>query len=319
MAYTILSLIILILLLTVFVLRKTKRSPSEGKLKVTSLTDKYRSVYVNMLKSILGPKAKVLINWKNPQKVIYVIDFKGGIQAQQVESLREEVSAILAVAKMDKPDEVIVKLDSPGGTVTGYGLAAAQLARIRKAGIPLTVVVDQVAASGGYMMASVANKIIASPFAVIGSVGVVMEFPNFSKLLEKVGVKYSQYTAGEFKRTISPMVEPTAEGEQKTKEKLEKTLDLFKSHIKQYREQVNVDEIATGETWYGIEALDKKMIDEVSTYDEYLESKLLEFDVFKVKYEKTEKITRKLSLGLASVVNHVVEYWVDKTNFINTK
>jgi serine protease SohB len=314
MAYTILSIIIFVLLLTVLLMRR-KTPSKEGKLKITSLSDKYKSVHIRMLQSILPPKTKVKVGWKNPESLIYVLEFKGGVQAHQVENLRQEVSAILSVAKNEKPSEVIVKLDSPGGTVTGYGLAAAQLARLRKAGIPLTVVVDQVAASGGYMMASVANKILAAPFSIIGSVGVVLEFPNFAKLLEKIGVNYKQYTAGEFKRTVSPMVEPSPEGDLKTKEKLEKTLALFKNHIKEYRPQVDVEKIATGETWYAVEAKDQLLVDEVLTYDEYLDSKLVNHDVFQVKYEKPEKFTRKLSLGLASVINNVVEHWMDKNHF----
>jgi serine protease SohB len=316
MAYLILSVIILVLLAVIFLMRGKGSKTGKGKLTVTSLTDQHKSLIVKLLNNILPANTKVNITWQRPEKLVYVLEFKGSLQAKEVENLRQEISSILAPAKtfekFAKPSEVIVKLDSPGGTVTGYGLAAAQLARLRKAGIPVTVVVDQVAASGGYMMAAVADKIIAAPFAIIGSVGVVMEMPNFAKLLEKVGVRYLQYTAGEYKRTVSPMVEPTTVGEEKTKEKLVKTLDLFKKHIQAYRPQVDIDKVATGETWYATEAQELKLVDEVLTYDEYVNAKLFDCDVFKISYEKPEKLTRKLSLGLAQAVNYVVEYWIEK-------
>lgn len=317
MMYTILILTILFLLFVIYLMRGRKGRVNKGKLTVTSLSDQHKNIMVKLLHNILPPKTKINITWSHPEKLVYVLEFKGSVQAKEVENLRQEITAILAPVKnFAKPSEVIVKLDSPGGTVTGYGLAAAQLARLKKAGIPVTVVVDQVAASGGYMMAAVADKVIAAPFAIIGSVGVVMEMPNFSKLLDKVGVKYLQYTAGEYKRTVSPMVEPTVLGEEKMQEKLVKTLGLFKNHIKEYRPQVDVEQIATGETWYATEAQSLNLVDEISTYDEYLESKLTTCDVFKISYEKPERISRKLSLGLAQTVNYIVEYWMEK---IHTK
>lgn len=318
MGYAILSIIIMALMLVIFLMRNKEPRASKGKLTITSLSDQHKSLMVKLLNHILPPKTKVKISVAHSEKLVYVLDFKGSLQAKEVENLRQEISAILApVHKLSKPSEVIVKLDSPGGTVTGYGLAAAQLARLRKAGIPLTVAVDQVAASGGYMMAAVADKIIAAPFSIIGSVGVVMEMPNFAKLLEKVGVKYMQYTAGEHKRTVSPMVEPTEAGEKKTQEKLVKTLELFKKHIQTYRPQVDIEKIATGETWYATEAQELKMVDEVLTYDEYLETKLNTCEVYKITYEKPMPMARKLSLGLASVINHVAEYWIQKAQTKN--
>jgi serine protease SohB len=317
MGYAILTIIIVLLMLIIFFMRSKDPKTEKGKLTITSLSDQHKGLTVKLLRSILPPKTKVKLSLKHSDQLVYVLEFKGSLQAKEVENLRQEITAILApVPKFAKPSEVIVKLDSPGGTVTGYGLAAAQLGRLKKAGIPVTVAVDQVAASGGYMMAAVADKIVAAPFAIIGSVGVVMELPNFAKLLERAGIKYLQYTAGEHKRPVSPMVEPTKQGEEKTQEKLVKTLELFKNHIKENRPQVDVEAIATGETWYATEAKDLKMVDQVMTYDEYLEDKLHTCEVFKVVYEKPEKLSRKLSLGLASTINLVVEHWVEK---ISTK
>lgn len=293
-------------------MRKTKPT-KDGKITITNLSKKNMNLFVQMAKNMLPEKTKVNVDFGKAEGFIYVMEFKGGIQAQQVDNLREEVNAILSVSKIEKPSEVIVKLDSPGGTVNGYGLAAAQLARLRKENIPLTVVVDQVAASGGYMMASVADKIVSAPFAVIGSIGVVMEFPNFATLLEKIGVNYKQYTAGEYKRTVSPMTKPTPEGEDKLNEKLVHTLELFKKHIKKYRSKVDIDKVATGETWYGEECVELGLVDEVMTYEEYLEKKLITHEVYKVCFEKQEKMSRKLSLGLSNTINQVLEYWYEKS------
>lgn len=311
MTYLILSIIILTLSVVILFLRKANPD-KEGRVKITNLSRKHMNVFLLMVKNMLPEKSKFKVNFPQPQGFIYVLDFKGGLQAQQVENLREEISAILSVAKIEKPSEVIVKLDSPGGTVNGYGLAASQLARIKKANIPLTIVVDQVAASGGYMMAAVANKIVAAPFSVIGSIGVVMEFPNFSDLLKKIGVEYKQYTAGEYKRTVSPLAKPTEEGEKKTNEKLIGTLDLFKKHIKNHRPNIEIDKVATGETWYGEEAKELGLVDEVMTFEDYVEDKFISHEVFKVEYKKPEKLSKRFSLGIASTINQVAEYWFEK-------
>ena len=116
-------------------------------------------------------KAKLATPQSDAKPRVYVLDFKGSMDAHEVASLREEVTAVLAVATPQ--DQVVVRLESPGGVVHGYGLAASQLQRLREKQIPLTVAVDKVAASGGYMMACVADKIVAAPFSIIGSIGVV--------------------------------------------------------------------------------------------------------------------------------------------------
>ena len=203
-----------------------------------------------------------------PKPCVYVLDFKGDISASETTALREEISAIINVAKAD--DEVLLRLESPGGVVHGYGLAASQLARLKQKGIKLTVAVDKVAASGGYMMACVADKIASAPFAIIGSVGVVAEVPNIHRLLKKHDVDVDVMTAGEFKRTVTFMGENTEKGKQKFQQELEETHQLFKQFVRENRPQLDIEKIATGEHWFGKQALELNLIDEISTSDDLL-------------------------------------------------
>ncbi len=196
---------------------------------------------------------------KNNQK-IYVLDFKGDTAASAVESLREEITLILATAKSGR-DRVVVRLESPGGMVHGYGLAAAQLVRLRDAGFNLTICVDKVAASGGYMMACIANEIVSAPFAVVGSIGVVAQVPNFNRLLKDNKIDFELYTAGQYKRTVTMFGENTEEGKAKFEEELQQTHALFKHFVEKYRPQLNVEKVATGEHWYGRDALDLNLVD----------------------------------------------------------
>ncbi len=224
---------------------------------------------------------------------IFVVDFVGDIKASAVESLREEISAILSVGK--ETDEVVIRLESPGGIVHSYGLAAAQLMRVRERGLKLTVCVDKVAASGGYMMACVANHIVAAPFAVVGSIGVVAQVPNFNRLLRKHQIDYREYTAGDFKRTVSLFGENTPQGVAKFNEQLQDTHVLFKEFIREHRPQLAVDRVATGEHWYGRQALALGLVDELKTSDTYLLDRLPVAEVYKVNYFTKRKLAEKLA------------------------
>jgi serine protease SohB len=224
---------------------------------------------------------------------VYVLDFHGDIKASAVEHLRQEVTAILKVATPE--DEVVLNLESPGGMVHGYGLAASQLLRLREKGIPLTVCVDKVAASGGYLMSCTANKILAAPFAIVGSIGVVAQVPNFHKVLRKHDVEYKEYTAGEFKRTVSILGEITPKGEEKFREQLEATHILFKNWVKEHRPQLDIDRVATGEYWYGLQALNLNLVDAIRTSDDYLLSQSDTKQILKVSVIKKQKLAEKLS------------------------
>ena len=247
---------------------------------------------------------------KNNQKV-YVLDFKGDTAASAVESLREEITLILATAKVGR-DRVVLRLESPGGMVHGYGLAAAQLVRLRDAGFNLTICVDKVAASGGYMMACIANEIVSAPFAVVGSIGVVAQVPNFNRLLKEYHVDFELYTAGQFKRTVTMFGENTAEGKAKFEEELQQTHELFKHFVEKYRPQLNVEKVATGEHWYGKDALELNLVDKLQTSDEYLLSLLAQHDVYVIDTRRKPTLGEKLGLQAAQMADGLVPAVMNK-------
>ena len=232
-----------------------------------------------------------------PVSRVFVLNFDGDIEASAVSSLRQEVTAVLAVASAE--DEVLLRLESAGGVVHGYGLAASQLRRITKQGIKLTVSVDKVAASGGYMMACIADQIIAAPFAVLGSIGVVAQVPNFNRLLKSQQVDVELHTAGAHKRTLTMFGENTDEGRLKFKAELEEVHQLFKIFVSDNRPQVEIEVVATGEAWYGQRALEQQLIDEIQTSDEYLIDKMPTAAVYEIVYEiqqsKVEKLVKRFA------------------------
>ncbi len=246
---------------------------------------------------------------------VYVLAFDGDMKASAVEHLREEITAVLTLATSN--DEVVVKLESPGGLVHAYGLAASQLVRFRENKIPLTVCVDAVAASGGYMMACIADRLIAAPFAVIGSIGVVASLPNFNKVLKKNDVDYELLTAGEYKRTLTMLGENTDAGRRKFIEDLEETHTLFKDFVNEYRPSLDIAKVATGETWYGQKALEQGLIDELGTSDEYLMRRAEAASVFQVKYVEKKNWQEKLGMAaqgalqrsLDAVVSRALQSW----------
>ena len=239
------------------------------------------------------------------KKRIYLIDFDGDVKASETDQLRNTITAVLNIA--EPTDEVVVTLESPGGMVHSYGLAASQLARIRNANIPLTVSVDKVAASGGYMMACVANKIIAAPFAIIGSIGVVAQLPNFHRLLKKHDVDYEMLTAGEYKRTLTVFGENTEKGREKFQEDLEDTHVLFKDFIHANRAQVDIDKVATGEIWFGQRALQQQLIDEIQTSDEYLLAAYKEeADIYAVEYIYKKSLPERVGLHAEAGIERAI-------------
>ena len=256
----------------------------------------------------LAKEAK--IRRKNNQK-IFVLDFKGDIQASAVENLREEITLILATAKAGR-DRIVVRLESPGGMVHGYGLAAAQLVRLRDAGFHVTICVDKVAASGGDMMACIANEIIAAPFAIVGSIGVVAQVPNFNRLLKEHNVDFELYTAGQYKRTVTMFGENTPEGKAKFEEELQQTHVLFKHFVEKYRPQLNVDKVATGEHWYGEDALDLNLVDKLQTSDEYLLALLPQHDVYVINTRKKATLGEKLGLQAAQMADSLIPTVMNK-------
>lgn len=239
------------------------------------------------------------------RKKIYVLNFDGDIKASTLSSLREEISAILTVANAE--DEVFLKLQSGGGLVHAYGLAASQLMRLKEKNIPLTISVDKIAASGGYMMACVADKILAAPFSIIGSIGVIAQIPNFHKLLKKHDIEFEQFTAGEFKRTLTMFGENTDKAREKFKEELEDTHILFKEFIREHRPVVEIDRIATGEHWPAKRALEMKLVDELKTSDDYLLEQSQNKDLFEISYSIKKPIGVRMGWFIQNTIERLLE------------
>ncbi len=269
---------------------------------------------LKQLKKTMAKKAKQALKVKNKRKSkndsqqVFVLDFDGDIKASAVKHLREEISTLISTANAG--DEVIIRLESPGGIVHGYGLAAAQLVRLKEAGLKLTICVDKVAASGGYMMACVADKIIAAPFAVIGSIGVVSQLPNFHKWLKNHDIDYEQFTAGDYKRTVTVFGENDDEDRAKYQQELEQTHALFKHFVTTYRAQLDLDKVANGEHWYGEDALKLKLVDKLQTSDSYILELMAENQVYALHSRQKPTLAEKL--GLAQAAEATVNLAVDK-------
>ena len=319
---TLLVAILVVIVVLVGAGHKQRRA-ERGHIEVRSLNDEIDAVSHTLKDAVLNPeeykqdlkdekkRTKALQKSQKqaakagnaPTKRVYVLDFDGDIQASAVDQLREEVTAILAIAT--PADEVVVRLESPGGMVHSYGLAASQLSRFVSKSIPLTIAVDKVAASGGYMMACIGNHIIAAPFALQGSIGVVAQIPNFHRLLKSKDIDVEVLTAGEHKRTLTMFGENTEKGRQKFIEELEDVHALFKNFIAEHRPKVNIAEVATGEAWYGKRALEHQLVDELKTSDEYIVDKCQDCDVFQVRYvedrNRVEQILERFTTSLSRI------------------
>lgn len=303
----ILFLLVLGIFLAFFSLLAKAKEKVKGRLVIKNLNKKYAETTAAIHEETLNKKelkelakqkkeAEKLEHKKTESpKRIYVLSFNGDIRASAVSSLSEEITAVLNVAT--PKDEVVVKLESPGGVVHSYGLGAAQLMRIRARNIPLTIIVDKVAASGGYMMACVGNKILASPFAILGSIGVIVQLPNFHRLLKEKNVDFEQLTAGEFKRTLTMFGENTEEGREKLQHEIEDIHQLFKNLIATNRPQLDIQKVATGEHWLGLQALDLKLVDEIKTSDEYLLERSKDAKLFEISYEVKKPFLSRFSQG----------------------
>ncbi|MDC0482154.1 protease SohB [Gammaproteobacteria bacterium] len=304
-----LTVLISILLIISFIVN-SKKSDQSGSIEIKNVNKELDSIEENIKKNILTKsdfkkfiKARKKSN-KKLEKRLFVIDFKGNIRASEIVSLRREVSGVILSCK--KGDEVLLRLENSGGTVHEHGLAASQLKRIKDKKIPLTICVDKVAASGGYMMACVANKIIASPFAIIGSIGVLAQVPNFNKLLKDKGINFEQHTAGNYKRTVTMFGENTDKDREKLNEQLEEIHVLFKNFITSQRKNIDIEKVATGEYWYGENALSLNLIDEVMTSDEYILAMREKFEITHIKYKPIKTFSDKISKISSSFTNKAI-------------
>lgn len=309
---------ILIVLIAFFALLSKSKQKLKGHLTIKNLNHKYEETTETILTETLtkkqfkqylkDKKAADKAKEKNADatKNIYILHFNGDMKASAVSTLAEEVTAVLNVVKPS--DEVVLKLESPGGVVHGYGLAAAQLMRFRAKQIPLIVTVDKVAASGGYMMACVANKILAAPFSIIGSIGVIVQLPNFHRLLQDKHIDFEQFTAGAFKRTITLFGKNTDEGREKLQHEIEDIQKLFKDLITHHRQQIDIQKVATGEHWLGQQALGLNLVDEIKTSDEYLLEQSKTANLYEICYEVKKPLLSRLSSGASAMKEKWLAY-----------
>jgi serine protease SohB len=306
-----LTVIVLIVGAVLLVIAASKKSGSGEGLQVRRINDEIDNRSEQVQKVLLDrdrfrrfrrdrARQRKAERKADSRRRLFVLDFKGDIRASATASLREEVSAVLSVAEQE--DEVVLRLENAGGAVHEHGLGASQLLRLKAAGLRLTVVVDKVAASGGYLMASVADRIVAAPFAIVGSIGVIAQLPNFHRFLEQRGIDFEQVTAGRFKRTLTLFGENTEEGRDKLKEELEDVHALFKSQIADQRPQIELDRVATGEHWYGTRALELGLIDELGTSDDLLREAAADADLFRITWRRRKTLPEKLRGGAESLL-----------------
>lgn len=316
------TIVITIAIIIILAMSLSKRGRPQEKLEVNNLNKKYDSMALALKRSVLSrkqykqeakaAKARQKAERKTKEKPdgrkrIFVLNFRGDIKASAVASLREEITTVLTMAT--PKDEVLVCLENAGGLVHEHGLAASQLLRIRDRKIPLTVAVDKVAASGGYLMACVANTIIAAPFAIVGSIGVLAQLPNFHRLLDKHGVDFEQIKAGEFKRTVTVFGKNTDKDRKKLKEEIEDTHELFKNFVTENRPDLDIKQVATGEHWYGTRALELKLINNVQTSDDYLLAASKNTDLYEVTYTARKTLSEKLVASMQSVIDNALLSW----------
>lgn len=247
---------------------------------------------------------------KKPRERVFVLDFNGDINASAVENLRREISALLDVS--DKQDEVVLRLESPGGVVHGYGLAASQLDRVKKHGLRLTICVDKVAASGGYMMACIGDRILTAPFAILGSIGVVAQIPNFHRLLKRHEVDVELMTAGEFKRTLTMFGENTDHGRAKFQEELEEAHDLFKGFVREHRRSLDMAKVATGEHWFGVRAKELGLADEIITSDEYLKQRSRDAELYQFNWEVKQRLAERLGFAAEGMLARLTDRFLQR-------
>jgi serine protease SohB len=304
-----------------------KQKTSKGHLEISSLSDKLEDI-ADYSRSILLNKEQLKKFNKEQKKTqkqqkksadnkidnrLFVIDFKGSMDAHEVDYLREEITAIISVAKPE--DEVLVRLESGGGVVHGYGLAASQLQRLKDKNIKLTIAVDKVAASGGYMMACVADKVLAAKFAIIGSIGVIAQLPNFNKLLKKSNIEFEQHTAGEFKRTLTMFGENNDQGREKFREELEEVHVMFKGFVQEHRPELDIAKVATGEYWYGSKALELGLVDEILTSDDYLLQANELRKIYSVKYSMKKNLAERFGFAASTMLESLfMKLWTTQNN-----
>jgi serine protease SohB len=298
------------------------KTQSKGKLAITNLSEKFEDMGNVVRSSNMNPKElkkfykDITKNKKKKtdekESSVFVLNFNGDIQASEVEKLKYEINAILLSESECK--EVVVKVESGGGSAYAYGLCAAELKRLVDNDISLTVCIDKVAASGGYLMSCVATKIIAAPWAIVGSIGVIAQLPNFHRLLKKNLIDFEMHTAGEFKRTLTTLGENTEEGREKFKADLEDLHVIFKDFVKEQRPEVDTAIVATGEVWQGEEAVRVGLVDSLETSDNYLVNLSKDATLFEIEYIEKKNLSERFAFSMQLILEKSVIKFYDLIN-----
>lgn len=312
----------LILLVAALAMRRRGDSRVE-RLEVRDLGARYREMKQVMESGLLDAKDRKAAaksrkreakarkkSGRSTRPRVFVLDFKGDMRASAVSSLREEVTAVLSLARPN--DEVLVRLESAGGLVHEHGFAASQLMRVRERGIPLTVSVDRIAASGGYMMACVADRILAAPFAILGSIGVLAQIPNFHRLLDRHGIDFEQFKGGEHKRTVTLFGETTDADRAKLRQDIEEIHAIFKRFVIDQRPALDIEKVATGEHWLARRAKDLGLCDELVTSDDYLLAANERAELVGVRYEARKRLATRLAESVSIITGGVEDqFWAN--------
>ncbi len=318
------TIVVAVGVLIVLAASLSRRGRQPDRLQVTRLNDRYQNLKQVLEASILPRRSfkaeekarrqeRKALKKRSAEEAgrsrrVFVINFRGDIRASAVAALREEITALLTIARPE--DEVVLRLENAGGLVHDHGLAASQLERIRSQGIPLTVAVDKIAASGGYMMACVGNRVIAAPFAVLGSIGVLMQLPNFHRLLETHGVDFELLKGGEYKRKLTLFGENSDADRARMQQEIDDTHQLFKDFVGEHRPQLDIGTVGSGEHWYGRRALDLGLCDELRTSDDYLLAASHEAELYELVYTSKKPLARKLAAIMGNLTDELLRRWM---------
>ena len=314
------TFIIVIPILMIVSSSRHKTMGDKGQLIIKNLSEKFESMGTSVRGSQMDTKTykkfikekekkrKQNIKKKNKSSkqkaAVYVLNFKGDVMASDHDKLKQEINAILASKTSCK--EVVLKVESGGGSAYAYGLCAAELKRLVDNKIKLTVCIDKVAASGGYLMSCVASKIIAAPWALVGSIGVIAQMPNIHRLLKDNLIDFEMHTAGQFKRTLTVFGENTEEGRQKFISELEDLHIVFKDFVKENRPNVDAMKVSTGEVWQGQKALALGLIDAIQTSNDYLLNLSDKFNLYEVEYHEKKSLGDRLAYGTQAFIDQLI-------------
>ncbi len=314
-----LAVLVFAILGIVSALSKKDKKSKEPKVIIQSLSKVYHDRELGLRKKINKYAAKKWLKSKNKlnkknkpsdKPILFVLDFKGDVKASATQQFRELIDVLL-LHHQDTPCEVLLRIDSPGGMVNQYGFASAQCQRLTQAGIHLTIAIDRVAASGGYMMACVADQILAAPFAVVGSIGVIFQLPNFHRYLDKHNIDVELLTAGDDKRNLTMLAKNTDEDREKCQEQIEEVHALFKNHVANERPQCDMERIATGRYWYGTQAFELRLVDKLITSDDYLLSKYSSHQLYHLSMSSKKDWKKSLSHDGSALLQKASQ-WIER-------